>query len=31
MSQIKQNNVSNFRPLEVAGRGSDTEPQVGEI
>ena len=28
-NQIKQN-MHNFHPLEVVGRGSDTQPQVGE-
>ena len=28
--QIKQNNMSNFHPLEVVGQGSETKLQVGE-
>ena len=29
-SQIKQLQVSNFHPLEIVGRGSETQFQVGE-
>ena len=29
-SQIKKNNMSNFYPLEVVGRGSETQLQVGQ-
>ena len=28
--EIKKTDVSNVHPLEVVGRGSDTELQVGE-
>ena len=27
---LKLKNMSNFRPLEVVGRGSETQSQVGE-
>ena len=29
-SQIKQNNMNNFQPLEVELRGSEIQLQVGE-
>ena len=29
-SQIKQNNISDFHPLKVVGRGSETQLQVGD-
>ena len=29
-SDINQQNVNNFHPLEVVGRGSETQLQLGE-
>ena len=29
-SQVKQINMGNFHPLEVVGRGSETQLQAGE-
>ena len=31
MFGVKLNNMSNFYPLEVVGRGSETQFQVGEF
>ena len=30
MFALKLNNISNFQPLKVVGRGSETQLQMGE-